>query len=52
MVSGNGCSYKRPYQSTQSMGKESHYNMEVTADQWNGANLRMAAWRCGWKAAR
>ena len=33
----------------QSMGKESHYNMEVTADQWNGANLRMAAWRCGWE---
>ena len=33
----------------QSMGKESHYNMEVTADQWNGANFRMAAWRCGWE---
>lgn len=33
----------------QSMGKESHYNMEVTADQWNGANFRMAAWQCGWE---
>jgi O-antigen ligase len=31
------------------MGKESHYNMEVTKDQWNGANFRMAAWRCGWE---
>ena len=33
----------------QSMGKESHYNMKVTKDQWNGANFRMAAWRCGWE---
>jgi len=32
-----------------SMGKESHYNMDVTKDQWNGANFRMAAWRCGWE---
>lgn len=31
------------------MGKESHYNMEVTKDQWNGANFRIAAWRCGWE---
>ncbi|MEJ7914035.1 MAG: O-antigen ligase family protein [Chitinophagaceae bacterium] len=31
-----------------SRGAESHYNMEVTADQWNGANFRLAAWRCGW----
>jgi O-antigen ligase len=31
------------------MGKESHYNMEVTKNQWNGANFRMAAWRCGWE---
>lgn len=28
---------------------ESHYNMEVTADQWNGANLRKALWQCGWE---
>ncbi len=33
----------------QSTGPESHYNMDVTADQWNGANFRMAAWRCGWE---
>jgi O-antigen ligase len=32
-----------------SMGKESHYNMEVTRDQWNGLNFRMAAWECGWE---
>lgn len=32
----------------ESMGRESHYNMEVSEDQWNGANFRMAAWRCGW----
>jgi O-antigen ligase len=33
----------------QSQGKESHYNMELTADQWNGANFRLAAWPCGWQ---
>ena len=33
----------------QHIGKESHYNMEVTSDQWNGANFRIAAWRCGWE---
>ena len=33
----------------QNMGAESHYNMEVTAEQWNGANFRLAAWRCGWE---
>ncbi len=32
----------------ENLGKESHYNMEVTADQWNGANFRLAAWKCGW----
>ncbi|WEK37588.1 MAG: O-antigen ligase family protein [Candidatus Pseudobacter hemicellulosilyticus] len=31
---------------------ESHYNMEVTADQWNGANIRLAIWQCGWELAR
>ncbi len=30
-------------------GLESHYNMTVTADQWNGANFRLAAWKCGWE---
>ena len=33
----------------QSMDKESHYNMDVTAQQWNGVNLRLAVWRCGWE---
>ena len=28
-------------------GAESHFNMAVTADQWNGANLRLAVWQCG-----
>ncbi len=30
-------------------GLESHYNMQLTADQWNGANLRLALWKCGWE---
>jgi len=29
--------------------KESHYNMDLTSDQWNGANFRLAAWPCGWQ---
>lgn len=29
-------------------GAESHFNMEVTGDQWNGANIRLAVWSCGW----
>jgi O-antigen ligase len=33
----------------QSMGKESHYNMQLDSTQWNGANFRVAAWRCGWE---
>lgn len=35
-----------------SMGKESHYNMAFDSSQWNGANFRMAAWRCGWELFR
>lgn len=35
-----------------SQAAESHYNMEVTADQWNGANIRLAVWKCGWELAR
>ncbi|WP_210465435.1 O-antigen ligase family protein [Rufibacter roseolus] len=31
----------------ESRGKESHYNMAITPDQWNGANFRLAAWTCG-----
>src|SRR6185436_4749987 len=30
-------------------GSESHYSKETTPDQWNGANFRIAAWRCGWE---
>lgn len=30
-------------------GVESHYNMQVTPDQWNGANIRLAVWNCGWE---
>jgi len=32
-----------------SMGQESHYNMEVTKQQWNGVNFRLAVWQCGWE---
>jgi O-antigen ligase len=35
-----------------SSGVESHYDMEITADQWNGANIRLAIWSCGWELAR
>lgn len=31
---------------------ESHYNMPVTPDQWNGANIRLAVWKCGWELAK
>ncbi len=31
---------------------ESHYNMKVTEDQWNGANIRLAIWKCGWELSR
>ena len=31
-------------------GVESHFNRdEVTPDQWNGANSRLAVWSCGWE---
>jgi O-antigen ligase len=35
-----------------SHGPESHFNMELTTDQWNGANIRLAVWKCGWDLAR
>jgi O-antigen ligase len=31
---------------------ESHYNMDLTADQWNGANIRLAVWKCAWQLGR
>jgi O-antigen ligase len=33
-------------------GAESHFNMDVTSDQWNGANIRLAVWSCGWEVIR
>ena len=33
----------------QSQAKESHYGAELTPDQWNGANFRLAAWQIGWQ---
>ena len=35
-----------------SHARESHYNMQLTPDQWNGANIRLAIWKCGWELAR
>lgn len=32
-----------------SMAAESHYAGTFSADQWNGANFRLAAWPCGWQ---
>lgn len=32
-----------------SRNAESHYNMEVKPDQWNGVNIRLAVWKCGWE---
>jgi O-antigen ligase len=34
-----------------SHARESHYNMQLTPDQWNGANIRLAIWKCGWELA-
>jgi len=33
-------------------GEESHFDMPVTADQWNGANIRLAVWHCGWQLVK
>lgn len=35
-----------------SSGRESHFNMPVTPDQWNGANIRLAIWKCGLQVAK
>ena len=32
--------------------RESHFNMALTPDQWNGANLRIAVWGCAWTVAK
>ena len=33
-------------------GVESHFNMDVTPEQWNGANIRLAVWSCGWEVVK
>ena len=33
----------------ENQGNDSHFNVKVEADQWNGANFRLAAWKCGWE---
>lgn len=35
-----------------SKAAESHYDMQLNSDQWNGANTRLALWSCGWEAAK
>lgn len=35
--------------SYQQTGPESHFNMAIDSTQWNGANTRLAIWRCGWE---
>lgn len=32
-----------------SRAAESHYDGTFSADQWNGANFRLAVWSCGWQ---
>jgi len=31
---------------------ESHYNMDLTPEQWNGANIRLAVWKCSGELAK
>lgn len=31
---------------------ESHYNGQLTPDQWNGFNIRLAIWKCGWELSK
>ncbi|RYY28598.1 MAG: hypothetical protein EOO04_08385 [Chitinophagaceae bacterium] len=31
---------------------ESHYNMKLTPDQWNGLNIRLAIWNCGFEVIK
>lgn len=33
-------------------GAESHYDMKLSEEQWNGANTRLALWNCGWELAQ
>ncbi|HTE27550.1 O-antigen ligase family protein [Flavitalea sp.] len=31
---------------------ESHYNMQLTPEQWNGLNIRLAIWNCGFEVVK
>jgi O-antigen ligase len=33
-------------------GAEAHFNMSTSDYQWNGANIRLAVWSCGWHLAK
>jgi O-antigen ligase len=35
-----------------SKAAESHYDMQLNSEQWNGANTRLALWSCGWEVAK
>jgi O-antigen ligase len=35
-----------------STAAESHYDMQLDSEQWNGANTRLALWSCGWEVAK
>ena len=35
-----------------STAAESHYDMKLSDEQWNGANTRLALWSCGWEVAK
>ena len=35
-----------------STARESHFNMALTPEQWNGANLRLAVWSCAWAVTK
>ncbi|MEJ8841058.1 O-antigen ligase family protein [Lacibacter sp. H375] len=35
-----------------STAAESHYDMKLSEEQWNGANTRLALWSCGWEVAK
>ena len=34
------------------MGMEAHFNMDTSDYQWNGANIRLAVWSCGWEVIK
>ena len=33
-------------------GVEAHFNMNTSDYQWNGANIRLAVWSCGWDVVK